>query len=46
LRIVSSGRGHETILKGDETISRFWRRDPETADGYSFGNKTAANAGT
>jgi hypothetical protein len=31
---------------GDETIFRFWRRPPETADGYPFDNKTAANAGT
>jgi hypothetical protein len=25
---------HETIPAGDETISGFWRRRPETADGY------------
>jgi hypothetical protein len=30
--------GHETILLGDETIFRFWRRTPETPDGYQVGN--------
>jgi hypothetical protein len=25
---------HETIPRRDETIFRFWRRRPETADGY------------
>jgi hypothetical protein len=29
---------HETILQRDETISRFWRRRPETADGYQASN--------
>ena len=37
-RIVSFGPGHETILLGDETIFRFWRRTPETADGYQVAN--------
>jgi len=29
----------ETILLGDETIFRFWRRRPETADGYQYDNE-------
>jgi hypothetical protein len=45
LRIVSSGYGDETILLRDETIFRFWRRTPETADGYQVGNKTADSVG-
>ena len=32
------GLAHETILPGDETIFRFWRRTPETLDGYQIGN--------
>jgi hypothetical protein len=32
----------ETILPGDETISCFWRRHPETPAGYQAGNETAA----
>jgi len=32
--IVSSERADETFLLRDETILRFWRRGPETADGY------------
>jgi len=31
----------ETILPGDETISGFWRRRPETTDGYQPVNQTA-----
>ena len=31
----------ETILLGDETIFRFWRRHPETGVGYPFANETA-----
>jgi hypothetical protein len=38
--IVSSGLGHETILRRDETIFRFWRRTPETAGGYQANNKS------
>jgi hypothetical protein len=30
--------GHETILLGDETIFRFWRRTPETPDRYQLAN--------
>jgi hypothetical protein len=37
-RIVSSGPGDETILLGDETIFRFWRRTPETSVGYQLAN--------
>jgi len=46
LRIVSSGCGDETILLCDETIFRFWRRTPETADRYQVDNKTAESAGS
>ncbi len=31
----------ETFLPADETISGFWRRHPETADGYHPVNQTA-----
>jgi len=31
-------RGHETILLGDETIFRYWRRTPETPGGYQLAN--------
>jgi hypothetical protein len=41
-RIVSSSRGDETILVCDETIFRFWRRTPETADGYQTATKRRA----
>ena len=34
----------ETILLDDETISRFWRRRPETAVGYPLANETANSA--
>ena len=30
----------------DETIFRFWRRYPETADGYHSANETAGTPGT
>ena len=39
--------GDETILLGDETIFRFWRRHPETALGYQFDNENGGgNAGS
>jgi hypothetical protein len=37
--IVSFALVDETILPGDETIFRFWRRRPETAVGYQFDNE-------
>ena len=37
--IVSSGSRDEAILPRDETISRFWRRRPETAHGYQPDNE-------
>jgi hypothetical protein len=39
-RIVSSGPARETILLGDETIFGFWRRTPETPDGYQVSNNS------
>jgi hypothetical protein len=38
-KIVSSGRGDETIQPPDETISRLWRRRPETPVGYQLNNE-------
>jgi len=38
-KIVSSHRGDETIQLPDETISRFWRRRPETPVGYQPNNE-------
>jgi hypothetical protein len=39
-------RYDETILRGNETIFRFWRRYPETAVGYQPDNETAGTAGS
>jgi len=35
-------KGCETIRQRHETIFRFWRRYPETADGYHVVNETGA----
>jgi hypothetical protein len=45
-RIVSSGWRDETNLPRDETISRFWRRHPETANAYQAANETADSVGS
>ena len=39
-------RCDETILLGNETIFRFWRRYPETAVRYQTANETADSAGS